>query len=288
MKSVLLTGNITNYKTDVSRGLIKFLSQCKDNNIDVYTEILPNDDIESLLKIEQIILLPKNDRIDYTDIISESGGKLCFRNEYFGNYDELSVFLFTNKRIAEVTRKTKETDITVKLDLDGSGKNNINTGIGFFDHMLEQISRHANIDLDIKVNGDLHIDEHHSVEDTGITLGEAIKKALGNKSGIKRYGYFIPMDESKSYCLIDLGGRPYLDFNCKFKREKIGEFPTELTEEFFRGLTNSMNANIHIKCKGKNDHHKTEAIFKSFSKALNEALRIDERVKGLPSTKGVL
>ena len=190
---------------------------------------------------------------------------------------------------AEINRETKETKINISVNIDGSGKSNINTGIGFFDHMLEQISKHANLDLTIKVKGDLYVDEHHTVEDVGIALGEAILKALGNKKGIQRYGFFVPMDESLAMCVIDLGGRYYLKFKAKFKRNKVGQFPTELTEEFFRGLASGLKANIHIKVKGKNDHHKIEAIFKAFAKALNEACRLDERNNGrIPSTKGII
>lgn len=188
-----------------------------------------------------------------------------------------------------VKYKTKETDISVRLNLDGSGKSKIETGIGFFNHMLDQIARHANVDLTIIAKGDLHIDEHHTIEDTGIALGQAIREALGNKKGIQRYGFFIPMDESVAICTIDLGGRSYLNFNCKFNRDKVGDFPTELTKEFFRALADSMKANIFIKTKGENDHHKIESIFKAFAKSLNEAARFDERNNNrIPSTKGIL
>jgi len=193
------------------------------------------------------------------------------------------------KRIAKITRNTNETKIKISVNIDGIGKSKMATGIGFFDHMLEQISKHANIDLDIKVEGDLHVDEHHTVEDVGIALGEVLLKSLGDKKGIQRYGFYVPMDESIALCVIDLGGRFHLNFNTKFKRNNIGEFPTELTEEFFRGLASGLKANLYIKVKGKNDHHKIEAIFKSFAKALNEACRLDERNNGrIPSTKGVL
>lgn len=188
-----------------------------------------------------------------------------------------------------VKYKTKETDISVKLNLDGSGKSKIETGIGFFNHMLDQIARHANVDLTIIAKGDLHIDEHHTVEDTGIALGQAIREALGDKKGIQRYGFFIPMDESVALCTIDLGGRSYLNFNCKFNRDNVGDFPTELTKEFFRALADSMKANIFIKAKGENDHHKIESVFKAFAKSLNEAARFDERNNNrIPSTKGIL
>jgi len=193
------------------------------------------------------------------------------------------------QRQAETFRETKETKIKIIVNIDGNGESKINTGIGFFDHMLEQISKHANIDLEIDVKGDLFVDEHHTVEDVGIALGEVLLKALGRKTGIQRYGFYVPMDESIALCVIDLGGRFHLKYKAKFKREKVGEFPTELVEEFFRGLAGGLKANIYIKVKGKNDHHKIEAIFKSFAKALNEACRLDERNNGrVPSTKGII
>ncbi len=192
-------------------------------------------------------------------------------------------------RTSSINRETAETKIAITLNLDGSGNSNINTGIGFFDHMLEQIAKHSNIDLNILAKGDLHVDKHHTVEDVGIALGTAVNKALGDKKGIQRYGFYVPMDEAIALCVIDLGGRQYLKFKAKFKRNYVGEFPTELTEEFFRGLSSGLKANIYIKVKGKNDHHKIEAIFKAFAKALNEACRFDERNKNIiPSTKGIL
>lgn len=192
-------------------------------------------------------------------------------------------------RKAEMKRKTRETSIKVRVNLDGNGDGMISTGIGFFDHMLAQIAYHANISLDIEAKGDLEVDEHHTIEDTGILLGEAIAKALGNKEGIQRYGFFLPMDEAISLCAIDLGGRSYLNFNCDFKRNYVGDFPVEMTEEFFRAVSAGMKANIYIKAEGRNEHHKIEAIFKSFAKALNEACRPDERNKNrIPSTKGVI
>lgn len=193
------------------------------------------------------------------------------------------------KRTAQHNRKTKETDIKIKIDLDGSGKSKIKTGIGFFDHMLEQLSKHSNTDITIAVKGDLHIDEHHTVEDVGIALGEAISLALGDRKGIERYGFMLPMDDALAQCAIDLSGRSYLAFNCKWKRELVGEFPTELFKEFFRGLASGLRANIHLKATGENDHHKAEALFKAFARALNMALKYDSRNKGsLPSTKGLL
>ncbi|MFA6978301.1 MAG: imidazoleglycerol-phosphate dehydratase HisB [Ignavibacteriaceae bacterium] len=205
------------------------------------------------------------------------------------NFSEAVNDILLKLRSTKQHRKTKETDITVSLSLDGKGESNISTGVGFFDHMLEQIAKHANINLTVKVIGDLHIDEHHTVEDVGITLGSALTEALGNKAGIKRYGYYLPMDDTIAKCAIDLGGRTYLNFKCNFKREKVGDFPVELTEEFFRGLASTLKANVFLRAKGKNDHHKIEALFKVFAKTLNEACRIDERAEGsLPTTKGIL
>jgi imidazoleglycerol-phosphate dehydratase/histidinol-phosphatase len=184
---------------------------------------------------------------------------------------------------------TKETDVSVKVSLDSKQEGKIKTGIGFFDHMLAQIARHGNIYLDINVQGDLNVDEHHTVEDTGIALGQAISESLGTKTGIKRYGFFLPMDDTAAYCALDLGGRTFLNFNADFKRDTVGQFPTELTEEFFRALSAGMKANIYLKSVGKNDHHKIESLFKAFAKALNEACRLDNRASGkLPSTKGLL
>lgn len=205
------------------------------------------------------------------------------------NFSEAVNDILLQLRTAKQHRKTKETDITVSLSLDGIGESKISTGVGFFDHMLEQIAKHANINLTVKVIGDLHIDEHHTVEDVGITVGSALTEALGNKTGIKRYGYYLPMDDTIAKCALDLGGRTYLNFKCNFKREKVGDFPVELTEEFFRGLASTLKANIFLRAKGKNDHHKIEALFKVFAKALNEACRMDERADGnLPTTKGIL
>lgn len=203
--------------------------------------------------------------------------------------ETLTARFLTGLRFAKRERKTKETAILVEVALDRPGTSVVSTGIGFFDHMLDQIARHGNLGLKIEVKGDLHVDEHHTVEDTGITLGEALTEALGNKLGIKRYGFCLPMDDAHAEVFVDLGGRPYLNFKTKFKRDKVGEFPTELVEEFFRGLSQGLKANVFIKAKGKNDHHKIEAIFKAFAKALNEAARMDERTGGLlPSTKGTL
>ena len=205
------------------------------------------------------------------------------------NFDDAVKAILSILRTSKRKRSTNETNIEIEICLDGEGKGNIDTGISFFDHMLAQIVKHANIDMDLKVVGDLKVDEHHTVEDTGIVLGEAINEALGNRKGIKRFGFLLPMDDSVAQCAVDLGGRSFLNFKSKFSREKVGEFPTELVEEFFRGVATGMKTNIYIRAKGKNDHHKIESIFKAFAKSLNEAFRFDERASNLiPSTKGVI
>lgn len=187
-------------------------------------------------------------------------------------------------------RKTKETDIKIGVNINGMGKYEINTGIGFFNYMLELFSKHSLIDLRVEVKGDLNVDEHHTVEDIGIVLGQALKEALGDKKGIRRYGFLLPMDESLAEVAIDLGGRPYLVFNVPFKRDQIGDMPTELFEDFFKALSDNLCANIHINLRyGRNDHHKAEAVFKAFAKALKSAVDKDLRAKDLlPSTKGKL
>ena len=194
-------------------------------------------------------------------------------------------------RSAKVLRKTKETDITVDLNLDGTGSSSLDSGIGFLDHMLEQISRHGLFDLSIKAKGDLHIDAHHTVEDIGITFGQAFEKAIGDKLGIRRYGHaYVPLDEALSRVVLDISGRPGLDLNIDFTRAKIGDFDVDLIYEFFQGFTNHANITLHIdNIKGENAHHQAETVFKAFGRALRYAVEIDKKIKGvMPSTKGTL
>lgn len=193
-------------------------------------------------------------------------------------------------RIATCERKTKETDIKITINLDGCGKTNIHTGIGYFDHMLEGFARHGLFDLEVAVSGDLQVDCHHTIEDTGIVLGKAIAKALGEKAGIKRYGYFIlPMDETLALCAIDLSGRPYLNFQADFTVEKLGDFDTEMFREFFYAVSYSVAMNLHLKIiDGGNNHHMAEALFKAFGKALDMAVMEEPRMKDVWSTKGSL
>ena len=201
---------------------------------------------------------------------------------------ELAGDIFVEERKAVVRRKTKETDIFIQLDIDGTGKTDISTGLGFFDHLLDQIGRHSGMDLTVHVQGDLHIDEHHTIEDTAIVLGEALWKALGSKRGIERYGFCLPMDDCLCSVALDFGGRAWLVFDATFKREKIGEMPTEMFLHFFKSLSDAAKMNLNIKAEGENEHHKAEGIFKALARALKMAIKRDLYNNELPSTKGAL
>ncbi len=204
------------------------------------------------------------------------------------DWERIYEFLKLENRSAELTRNTNETKIYINLNLDGTGVSNISTGIAFFDHMLDQISRHGNMDLTIKVNGDLEVDEHHTIEDTMIALGEVFAKALGNKLGIERYGFCLPMDDCLAQVAIDFGGRNWLVWDAEFKREMIGKMPTEMFYHLFKSFTDGAKCNLNIKAEGSNEHHKVEAIFKAFAKAIKVAVKRDADKMILPSTKGML
>lgn len=203
-------------------------------------------------------------------------------------WDRIAEILFAGDRIAEVSRATRETEVKVRMNLDGKGKCDISTGLGFFDHMLEQIGKHGMIDLYVHTRGDLNVDEHHTIEDTAIVLGECIRKALGDKRGIERYGYCLPMDDCLCQVALDFGGRPWLVWNTTFKREKIGDMPTEMFFHFFKSLSDSALMNLNIQAEGTNEHHKIEGIFKALARALKMAVRRDIYHFELPSTKGAL
>jgi len=204
------------------------------------------------------------------------------------DWSEIYSFLKLGMRKVHHVRKTNETEILVDVNFDGKGISDIHTGLGFFDHMLDQVARHGKMDLTIQAKGDLHIDEHHTIEDTGIALGEAFATGLADKRGMERYGFALPMDEAEAKVLIDFGGRNWIVWNAEFKREKIGEMPTEMFFHFFKSFSDAAKCNLNIECRGENEHHKIEAIFKAFAKAVRMAVRRDPMSNYLPSTKGVL
>lgn len=204
------------------------------------------------------------------------------------DWEKIYEFLKLENRTASISRKTNETDIQIELNLDGTGKGNISTGLAFFDHMLDQLARHGQMDLTIKVNGDLEVDEHHTIEDTAIALGEVFNIALGNKLGIERYGFCLPMDDCLAQVAIDFGGRNWLVWDADFKREKVGDMPTEMFYHFFKSFTDGAKANLNVKIEGSNEHHKIEAIFKAFAKAIKMSVKRDVEKMVLPSTKGML
>jgi imidazoleglycerol-phosphate dehydratase / histidinol-phosphatase len=238
------------------------------------------------------------DRLTDVQLAENLGSKAIFYSEKELNldggltttdWDEIYKFLVMPERKAKITRTTKETDIHIELNLDGSGKTDIRTGLGFFDHMLDQLGKHSGADLRIKVDGDLHIDEHHTIEDTALALGEAYLKALGDKKGINRYGFLLPMDDALAQVAIDFSGRPWIVWDATFKREKVGDMPTEMFYHFFKSFSDTSKCNLNIKIEGENEHHKIEAIFKAFAKSIKMAVARDEKnLQSLPSTKGVL
>ena len=204
------------------------------------------------------------------------------------DWDRITEYLFAGERRATIRRTTKETDIFVEVNLDGHGRTEISTGLGFFDHMLDQIGKHSGIDLTVRVKGDLEVDEHHTIEDTAIALGEALLKALGDKRGIERYGYCLPMDDCLCSVALDFGGRPWLVWDAAFHREKVGDMPTEMFLHFFKSLSDAARMNLNIKAEGTNEHHKIEGIFKALARSIKMAIRRDIYRYELPSTKGAL
>ncbi|MFP4846774.1 bifunctional histidinol-phosphatase/imidazoleglycerol-phosphate dehydratase HisB [Winogradskyella sp. PE311] len=224
-----------------------------------------------------------------TDEVTVSNSELnSFIALETNDWEVIYRFLKSTERIGSIERNTNETKIKIELNLDGTGKSNIETGIAFFDHMLDQISRHGQLDLNIKVNGDLEVDEHHTIEDTAIALGEVFATTLGNKLGIERYGFCLPMDDCLAQVAIDFGGRNWLVWDAEFKREMIGKMPTEMFYHFFKSFTDGAKCNLNIKVEGENEHHKIEAIFKAFAKAIKMAVKQDVEKMILPSTKGML
>lgn len=234
------------------------------------------------------IWLRNNDLLGANEVLEKAdtlGDIIALQTQH---WVDIYTFLRAGSRVVAHERNTNETKISINIDLDGTGKADIHTGLNFFDHMLDQIARHGSIDLKIKTVGDLHIDEHHTIEDTGIALGEAFAKAIGNKLGLERYGFCLPMDDCLAQAAIDFGGRAWLVWDADFKREKVGDMPTEMFYHFFKSFSDAAKCNLNIKAEGDNEHHKIEAIFKAFAKAIKVAIKRDPDKLVLPSTKGVL
>ncbi|MGB2385791.1 MAG: bifunctional histidinol-phosphatase/imidazoleglycerol-phosphate dehydratase HisB [Flavobacteriaceae bacterium] len=234
------------------------------------------------------ILISDGRNLDTTELSVSSSELSSFIALETNQWRMIYEFLKLESRTGKISRKTNETDIEISLNLDGTGQSNIDTGIAFFDHMLDQITRHGQMDLDIKVNGDLEVDEHHTIEDTAIALGELFNQTLGNKLGIERYGFCLPMDDCLAQVAIDFGGRNWLVWDADFKREYIGKMPTEMFMHFFKSFTDGAKCNLNIKAEGTNEHHKIEAIFKAFAKSIKIAVNRDPNKMILPSTKGML
>lgn len=236
------------------------------------------------------------DRLTDVELAKNLGAKAIFIGEEpvaeadlsTNDWDEIYTFLKLPQRRASIRRQTSETDISIDLNLDGTGRMSIHTGLGFFDHMLEQLAKHGKLDLDIQVKGDLHIDEHHTIEDTGLALGEAFVAALGDKKGISRYGFLLPMDDVLAQVAIDFGGRPWIVWDAAFTREKVGDMPTEMFFHFFKSFSDTAKCNLNVKAEGQNEHHKIEAIFKAFAKAIQVAVKRNPQDNSIPSTKGTL
>lgn len=252
-----------------------------------------NEEQSKLLSQEEITLKNTNEKpilsvsLDHKEIVlSNNKNDEIFRSE---NWKKLSEKIINPNRTASLSRTTNETDIFIDLNLDGTGKSEINTGLKFFDHMLEQIARHGLVDLKITCKGDLEVDEHHTIEDVAIALGETILKALGDKKGLERYGFVLAMDEAQATVALDLSNRPYLVFDVPMSREYVGDFPTEMLEHFYYSLAMNLKATLHVTCTGNNDHHKIEACFKGFARSLKTAIEQNGRIKNkIPSSKGVL
>ena len=258
------------------------MSPMRKPNVGMLTEYIDNPEYD--IPNSYVI----GDRETDRQLAKNLGCKALILGENGMTWDKIAEILFAGERVAEVRRITKETDIYVRIDLDGSGKCDISTGLGFFDHMLEQIGKHGMMDLTIHTKGDLFVDEHHTIEDTAIALGECILKALGDKRGIERYGYCLPMDDCLCQVALDFGGRPWLVWDAEFHREKVGEMPTEMFLHFFKSLSDAARMNLNIKAEGTNEHHKIEGIFKALARSLKMAVKRDIYHFELPSTKGTL
>jgi imidazoleglycerol-phosphate dehydratase / histidinol-phosphatase len=267
---------------------IGLLTKYLDGNYDLENSWIIGDRLSDLQLAKNIgakgILLGEKEQQSL--VAKESLGEHC--KLIAENWDQILNFILLPERETSYVRNTRETQISVAINLDGIGKNSISTGLGFFDHMLSQVAQHGGIDITLKASGDLEVDEHHTIEDVAIALGEVFHKALGNKKGMERYGFSLPMDDCEAEVLIDFGGRPWIVWDVKFFREKIGEFPTEMFYHFFKSFSDNCKCNLNIKAIGENEHHKAEAIFKAFARSIRMAVRRDPYSNTLPTTKGIL
>lgn len=252
--------------------LIKSLLDSEGITYQVISRETPQSDADALVTANNFVAFP--------------GRSIAYSED--SGWDAIYHELRKAQRQGVVVRTTKETDISIKISLEGSGKTSIDTGLGFFDHMLDQIGKHSGCDLEIKVNGDLQVDEHHTIEDTAIALGEAFDQAIGDKKGLSRYGFFLPMDESICWVALDFGGRPWLNWIADFKREYVGDMPTEMFMHFFKSFSDAARLNLYIKAEGDNEHHMIEGIFKAFARAIGMAVKQEPYSLDIPTTKGLL
>ena len=289
---ILIDKTFPGENADTRKPRTGMLTKYFSNDYDLENSFVLGDRITDMELAKNLgskgIYLAENLEIETDEIASTKQGILDCIALTSPNWSEIYEFLKLKDRVAEITRNTNETKIYIKVNLDGSGKNKIDTGLSFFDHMLDQIGRHGNMDLTIHVKGDLEVDEHHTIEDTMIAFGELFNKALGNKLGIERYGFCLPMDDCLAQVAVDFGGRNWLEWDAEFKREKIGDMPTEMFFHLFKSFTDGAKCNLNIKASGTNEHHKIEGIFKAFAKAMKMAVKRDANKMFLPSTKGVL
>lgn len=253
---------------------------------DTVATILDSEEIEYQSICRETVQSENDILVSANDFVAFAGSTLTYETKT--GWDAIYQTLRREQRQGTVSRKTKETSIEIKLSLEGTGKTNIETGLGFFDHMLDQIGKHSGCDLDIKVKGDLNVDEHHTIEDTAIALGEAFDKAIGDKKGLSRYGFFLPMDESICWVAMDFGGRPWLNWVADFNREYVGDMPTEMFMHFFKSFSDASRCNLYIKAEGDNEHHKIEGIFKAFARTIGMAIKQTPYSLDIPTTKGML
>jgi|TARA_B110000967_G_C18900785_1_gene574823 imidazoleglycerol-phosphate dehydratase/histidinol-phosphatase len=289
---ILIDKTFPGENADTRKPRTGMLTKYFSNDYDLENSFVLGDRITDMELAKNLgskgIYLAENLEIETDEIASTKQGILDCIALTSPNWSEIYEFLKLKDRVAEITRNTNETKIYIKVNLDGSGKNKIDTGLSFFDHMLDQIGRHGNMDLTIHVKGDLEVDEHHTIEDTMIAFGELFNKALGNKLGIERYGFCLPMDDCLAQVAVDFGGRNWLEWDAEFNREKIGDMPTEMFFHLFKSFTDGAKCNLNIKASGTNEHHKIEGIFKAFAKAMKMAVKRDANKMFLPSTKGLL